>query len=258
MTFSALSFLTRLCVVAICCIIGSFHPASANDGPPACEVRVSQWLDPASGARLTPGTLFDRLANKSIVLLGEVHDNRAHHHWQYYLLAALHSRNVNMMVGLEMLPRRVQTTLDDWSQGKLDDADFLEQSEWNEVWGYDASLYLPLLHFARLNRLPTIALNIDRQLVSKVGAEGWHSLDASERMGLSDPAPASADYRRRLGELYAYKQQIRGHGQDDATSDMAIRTCKRLCKARSLFKFCRRATHLGSSHGGGACGCTSS
>jgi uncharacterized iron-regulated protein len=210
--------MARLSVVVFCSLFGSFHSASADDGPQDCEVRIAQWLDPASGAEIAPRKLFDRLANKSIVLLGEVHDNRAHHRWQHYLLAALHSRNANMMVGLEMLPRRVQTALDDWSQGKLDEADFLEQSEWNEVWGYDASLYLPLLHFARLNRLPTIALNIDRQLVSKVGAEGWYSLEEDERMGLSDPAPASADYRRRLGELYAYKQQIRGHSQD-AVSD---------------------------------------
>ena len=218
MTFSAMNLLARLWVFTACGIIGCFLPASANDDPPACEARVAQWLDPASGAEIAPRKLFDRLANKPIVLLGEVHDNRAHHRWQHYLLAALHSRNANMMVGLEMLPRRVQTALDDWSQGKLDDAAFLEQSEWNELWGYDANLYLPLLHFARMNRLPTIALNIDRQLVSKVGAEGWHSLEASERMGLSDPAPASADYRRRLGELYAYKLQIRGHSQD-AVSD---------------------------------------
>ena len=222
MTFSAMNLLARLWVFTACGIIGCFLPASANDDPPACEARVAQWLDPASGAEIAPRKLFDRLANKPIVLLGEVHDNRAHHRWQHYLLAALHSRNANMMVGLEMLPRRVQTALDDWSQGKLDDAAFLEQSEWNELWGYDANLYLPLLHFARMNRLPTIALNIDRQLVSKVGAEGWHSLDAGERMGLSDPAPASADYRRRLGELYAYKQQIHGHAADDAAGDNAV------------------------------------
>ncbi len=219
MTFSALNLLTRLCVFTAFGIVGCLQTASANDAPPPCEARVAQWLDPASGAEIAPRKLFDRLANKSIVLLGEIHDNRAHHRWQHYLLAALHSRNANMVVGLEMLPRRVQSALDDWSQGRLDDAGFLEKSEWNELWGYDASLYLPLLHFARLNRLPTIALNIDRQLVSKVGAGGWHSLDVSERMGLSDPAPASADYRRRLGELYAYKPQMRGHSGDDATGD---------------------------------------
>ena len=220
--FPALNFLTRLYVVTTCCLMGSFHATAADDARPVCQAGVAQWLDPASGAEVAPGRLFFSLANKPIVLLGEVHDNPAHHRWQHYMLAALHSRNANTVLGLEMLPRRVQPTLDDWSQGKLDEAGFLEQSEWDELWGYDASLYLPLLHFARSNRLPTIALNIDRQLVSKVGAEGWHALDASERMGLSDPAPASAAYRQRLGELYAYKQQIHGHAADDTASDNAV------------------------------------
>jgi hypothetical protein len=135
------------------------------------------------------------------------------------MLAALHAQNPNMILGLEMLPRRVQPVLDDWSQGKLDEAAFLEQSEWAYLWGYDASLYLPLLHFARLHRIPTIALNVDRQLVSKVGAEGWQSLAPEERMGLSDPAPASAEYRLGLAELYAYKLQLYAHGEKGATTE---------------------------------------
>ena len=213
------SFLTKLYVIATCCLVGSIHQASADDGPPLCQARVAQWLDPASGAEVAPGRLFFSLASKPIVLLGEAHDNRAHHRWQHYMLGALHSRNSNLMLGLEMLPRRVQPTLDDWSQGKLDETAFLEQSEWDALWGYDATLYLPLLHFARSNRVPTIALNVDRQLVSKVGAEGWQSLDVSERMGLSDPAPASAAYRQRLGELFAYKQQMHAHVKGDAAAE---------------------------------------
>lgn len=219
MKYPALIFLTRLCIVATCCTLAGIHSVLANDNPPVCQARVAQWLDPATGAEMASGRLFFSLASKPIVLLGEVHDNRAHHRWQHYMLAALHSRNANLMLGLEMLPRRVQPILDDWSQGKLDEEAFLEQSEWDALWGYDASLYLPLLNFARSNRVPAIALNIDRQLISKVGAEGWHSLDVSERMGLSDPAPASADYRRRLGELYAYKQQIRAHLEGGEAAD---------------------------------------
>jgi uncharacterized iron-regulated protein len=214
-TNSAFNILARLCFVVSCCVLGGCQAVSAGAGEPECAAQVAQWLDLASGTELAPRRLFDRLASKPIVLLGEVHDNRAHHRWQHYLLAALQSRNANMILGLEMLPRQAQPILDDWSQGKLDEASFLEQSKWKEVWGFDPGLYLPLLYFARMNRLPIIALNIDRQLVAKVGAEGWQALEARERMGLSEPAPASADYRQRLGELYAYKQQLRGHGADD-------------------------------------------
>jgi len=124
------------------------------------------------------------------------------------MLAALHSRNANLMLGFEMLPRRAQAVLDAWSAGKMTPAEFLEQSRWREVWGYDADLYLPLLHFARLNRLPTLALNIDRELVTRVGQQGWADIEADQRLGLSDPAPASDAYRESLAQLFAYKQLL--------------------------------------------------
>jgi len=38
-------------------------------------------------------------------------------------------------------------------------------------------------------------------------------------MGLSTPAQASLEYRRQLGELYAYKLTLRGHGEEPAAAD---------------------------------------
>lgn len=214
-----MNYPARLCVVALVAMTVVCQPAAAADEARACAPRMAQWLDPADGKVIAADKLFDRLAGKSIVLLGEVHDNPSHHRWQHYVLAALHSRNGNMVVGLEMLPRKVQAALDAWSRGALDEAKFLQESQWRELWGYDPQLYLPLLQFARMNRLPTVALNIDRQLVAKVGTGGWDSLDEDERMGLSDPAPASSEYRRQLGELYAYKLTLGKQGADGADPD---------------------------------------
>jgi uncharacterized iron-regulated protein len=194
-------------------------PVSAVDSSRQCAAHVAQWLDPASGEVIGSNELFERVAGNKIVLLGEVHTSEAHHRWQHYVLAALHSRNANTVVGLEMLPRGVQEVLDDWSAGRLDTDTFLERSRWDQLWGYDPGLYLPILEFAKLNRLPTVALNIDRKLVSRVGAEGWQAVPVDERMGLSDPAPASEDYRRSLAELYAYKQNMMSHGGGDAADD---------------------------------------
>jgi len=218
LNFLFVNILSRPFIVGCCLLMSGFGVASAAAGPPQCNLQPAQWLDPSSGRSIASERLFEGLAEKPVVLLGEVHDNREHHLWQHYMLAALHARNPDMILGLEMLPRRVQPVLDDWSLGKLDEAAFLEQSEWADLWGYDASLYLPLLHFARLHRLPTVALNVDRQLVSKVGAGGWQSLAPGEREGLSEPAPASAEYRLSLAELYAYKLQMYAHGEEDATT----------------------------------------
>ncbi len=220
-----MSIISRICLVALCLLLSPAHLALAAEAGGSCVRHVAQWLDPASGQTMVSEQLFKRLENSRIVLLGEAHTTLAHHRWQHYMLSALHSRNANMIVGFEMLPRRAQAALDAWSAGNLSEKEFLVQSDWRKVWGHDAALYLPLLHFVRFNRLPAIALNIDRELVSRVGQQGWQALGNDQRMGLSDPAPASDDYRDALAEIYAYKQALRQESEgkeiDDSETDLS-------------------------------------
>jgi len=210
------------CISIIYLVLVQSGITFAADEDSSCDHHVAQWLDPANGDVVQVGEVFDRLSSARIVLLGEAHTTVAHHRWQLYMLSALHSRHANLVVGFEMLPRRVQASLDDWSAGRLTEEEFLEQSEWQKVWGYDAGLYLPLLHFARLNRLSTVALNVDRKLVSQVSQRGWQALGEDERMGLSDPAPASDAYRNSLAELFAYKQLLSdaSEGEDSVEPDL--------------------------------------
>ena len=210
-----MNIIARICLVSTCLLLSHFNLAQASELTDSCEHYIARWLEPASGETLAGEQLFKRLERSRIVLLGESHTNPAHHRWQQYMLSALHSRNSNMVVGFEMLPRSKQSVLDAWSTGKLTEKEFLEQSDWQKLWGYDAGFYLPLLHFTRLNRLPAVALNIDRELVSQVGEEGWQALTEEQRMGLSDPAPASADYRDSLARLYAYKLSLDEEDEDD-------------------------------------------
>ncbi|MDA1324216.1 MAG: ChaN family lipoprotein [Proteobacteria bacterium] len=177
---------------------------------PACG-KVGTWLDPATGKMISPGRLMAALARRPVVLLGEQHDNAEHHRWQLQMLAALHAHKPDMIVGFEMFPRRVQPALDRWAVGALNEKNFLRESDWETVWGFNPDLYLPLFHFVRQNRLTMIALNIDRALVSRVGREGRAAIPADQRGGLSDPAAASDAYLRYLADVYAT-----GHGQEEA------------------------------------------
>jgi uncharacterized iron-regulated protein len=157
--------------------------------------------------------VFDRLSGQQVVLLGESHDDAEHHRWQLHTLAALHSRVPDMVIGFEMFPRRVQPALDRWVAGELDEEGFLEASDWDEVWGYPPELYLPLFHFARQNAIPMAALNVERDLIRRVGEHGWDAVPAAEREGVGDPAPASADYRRFLARVHAGKQRLQTPAQ---------------------------------------------
>ena len=179
--------------------------ASQSEGASACATH-GVWVEVKSGGSIDRVELFRDLA--AVVLLGESHINEDHHHWQLHTLAALHGRARNIVIGFEAFPRRLQSVLDDWVEGKLTDEAFLKAAEWRQVWGYDAALYMPLFQFARLNRIPMIALNVERNLVSQVGQRGWASVPASEREGLSDPAPASPAYQRELARVYVIKKKL--------------------------------------------------
>ena len=162
-----------------------------------------------TGQPIDRGALFrDLVAKTAVVLLGESHTDADHHRWQLHTLAGLHGSGGKLVIGFEAFPRRLQSVLDDWVEGKLTDEAFLKASEWRQVWGYDAALYMPLFQFARLNRIPMTALNVERKLVSQVGQQGWEGVPAAEREGLSDPAPASPAYQRELARVYLFKKAL--------------------------------------------------
>ena len=186
--------------------------AAIADEPTTSNTRacgeVGTWLDPRTGQKIEPGPLLAALARRSVVLLGEEHDNAEHHRWQLQMLASLHAYNPDLIVGFEMFPRRVQPALDRWASGALDVQAFLKQSDWDTVWGFDPNLYLPLFHFVRQNRLSMIAINIDRALVARVMREGWAAVPADQRGGLSDPASAVGDYLNYLAGVIVAKQRL--------------------------------------------------
>jgi uncharacterized iron-regulated protein len=193
----------------------SVSPAQAAS---ACDT-LARWIDLKTGRSIDKGELIgDLVAKTAVVLLGESHADVDHHHWQLHTLAALHGRGGNIVIGFEAFPRRLQTVLNDWVEGKLTDQVFLKASEWQQVWGYDAAFYMPLFQFARLNSIPMIALNVERSLVARVGREGWEAVPPSEREGLSDPAPASPAYQRALARVYLMKRAMRREAAERLSS----------------------------------------
>lgn len=179
----------------------------------ACP-QPAQWLHlDDNGPRTLPlQEVIAKLTGHRVVLLGESHDNAEHHRWQLSVLAALHARQPGLALGLEMFPRRVQPVLDQWTAGSLSEQEFLARSQWDEVWGYDAAHYMPLFHYARMHRIPMLALNVERELVRRVGAQGWESIPDDQREGVGDPAPAESAY---LSVLY---QSFVAHGRSAPTS----------------------------------------
>jgi uncharacterized iron-regulated protein len=186
---------------------------------------VGQWVEPSLKTELTNRDVLVDAVESRIVLLGETHTSKEDHLWQLQTLAGLYALTPELVIGFEAFPRSVQPVLDDWSAGKLSEDDFLRQTKWAEVWGYDADLYLPLFEFARQNRIPMVALNVDRSLISRVGRNGWDAVPEDAREGITTPAAARPAYSESLASVYlAAASHRRDASEDVQTVDDVLGT----------------------------------
>jgi len=181
-------------------------------------VDVGEWVVPGSG-RISAHEVLASAAEQAVVLLGESHDSVEDHRWQLQTIAALAAMRGRTALGFEMFPRRVQPVLDRWVAGELGEKEFLAAVDWDRVWGYEAQLYMPLFHFARMNRIPMIALNVENSLTRAVGAHGFDSVASAKREGVTAAAPASEAYVKRLFSIYS---QHPDKGKNPTRSDPAF------------------------------------
>jgi len=151
---------------------------------------------------IAEGMILGEAASQDVVLLGERHESADDHRWELQVLAALHVLQPDMVIGFESFPRRVQPALDRWVAGTLNERQLLEQTDWDKVWSYPARFYLPLFQFARLNRIPMRALNVDHALVESVAEKGWDAVPAAMKEGVSRPEAPAAAYRDMLYKVY--------------------------------------------------------
>ncbi|MFT3757682.1 ChaN family lipoprotein [Thauera sp.] len=219
------SCLTPSVLLALACLLPPVA-APAADGESSC-LEAGRWTVLGSDglrAGAEQSAVMEMVAGRDVVLLGEQHDDVDHHRWQLQTLAALHARRPDLVIGFEMFPRRVQPVLDRWVAGELSEQQFLKQVEWSEVWSMPAELYLPLFHFARINKVPMLALNIDQSLIRKVAKSGWNGVPDAERGGVGSAAAPSPSYVDMLYDVHRQHARMRaGDGNESTREDEAFR-----------------------------------
>lgn len=159
-----------------------------------------------AGVVLTEAALWDRLAESPAVCFGEFHDVAAHHYAETRALSELAARassaGLTFAVGFEMFQRPFQAPLGAFVAGELGEADFLAQTEYATRWGYDFSLYRPLLEGARERQLPALALNMRAEITRKIGRTGVESLDPTELAELPELDLEDQEHREYIFGLF--------------------------------------------------------
>jgi uncharacterized iron-regulated protein len=136
--------------------------------------------DTSTAAVLTPIELPKRLEGVRLLLVGESHTDMDAHRVQKRVLEELVRAGRRVTVALEMYPYTEQAALDDWISGKLTEDAFLDASRWYRSWGYNWLYYRDILLFARDRRLPLVAINAPRDVVSAVRRKGFQNLTPEE------------------------------------------------------------------------------
>jgi uncharacterized iron-regulated protein len=183
-------------------------------------------MDIAAGAILSGTTGralgFDRMIadmrGSRFVHVGETHDSMPMHDLQARVLEALYAQDRHLAVGMEMLPVTVQETLNKWSAGLLTKDEFIREVRWYVNWNFNFGYYERIFDFAKEHRLPVYALNIPREIISKIRMRGWDALSDEEKALIPEPPDVSnEDHRtliRAIFESSDLPPQMKGPGLD--------------------------------------------
>jgi len=85
----------------------------------------------------------------------------------------------------------------------MSEQQFLDRTEYNKRWGYDYSLYKPIIDFAKTNNIPIIALNIESEVIKSISKKRISKLHASDLNKLPKHIDfTDKNYRHFLYEIF--------------------------------------------------------
>ena len=151
--------------------------------------------------------ILKQLQAAKIVYLGETHDRESDHQQQLAIIQALFKHKPQIAIGMEMFQSQMQPILDRYLAGKITAIELQQQTEFDRTWGYPWKYYAPILEFAKLNRLPVIALNTPSKIARKAASEGWDSLTSTELQAIpprTEIDRSNAKYQQMI--LASYQQ----------------------------------------------------
>jgi uncharacterized iron-regulated protein len=185
----------------------------AVEGPPATTVYSAR-----EKTSLSFGELLDRLLESDVICVGETHDSDLNHRVQLQVIKGLFARDERLGVGMEMFQRPYQKAIDRYFQGEMAEEDFLKATEYRQRWGFDWSLYRPIVEFCRRNGVPLAALNAPRELTRRVSRVGFAALTDDEKKQLGP-----IDFHVKEHRDYWYDRLAKMHGNDKATAEQKER-----------------------------------
>lgn len=145
-------------------------PPPASIAPEGREhAELGQIIDLASGERISPEQLVERLARAPRVLVGEQHDNPNHHALQLWLSRELSARRPQGSVLMEMITPSQQARVEQvqaQTRAGQPPADTFAALAWQPGW--DWGLYGALVRYELRQPYPLLSANLDRAEIMQI------------------------------------------------------------------------------------------
>jgi len=183
--------------------------------PAANGIHITLDLPPRSistNATQSFEDLIEKITDSRVIYVGENHTRYQDHILQLRTIRALYEQDPRLAIGMEMFNRTTQEVLDRYLAGEMEEKDFLKETHYFEMWGYDYRLYRDIINFAKINHLPVIALNIEKETVSKVYKDGGLSALTPEEVAKlpEDRDLTLLGYRQRIADAF----KMHGPGEE--------------------------------------------
>lgn len=187
----------RLSHFAICLITIIALPAARAQ--PAADATTHPLIghiwDTRDRKAVTMKDVERRLPGARYVLLGEVHDNSAHHRLRRDLIAALIRDGGRPAIAMEQFDRERQTSLDSAiAEGARDIEGIRNTTQFNDQ-GWHWPDYAPIIRLALDNRLPLLAANLSRNDAFRIATSTTTAVLGSSsvtELRLNQPLPEAA------------------------------------------------------------------
>ncbi|MCK5748776.1 MAG: ChaN family lipoprotein [Oricola sp.] len=155
----------RIAALALAALLTLPLPAvRADDNPLIGTV----WT--GTGEAVADETVEEAVRAADYVLIGEIHDNPEHHAIQARLIRAMTEAGRQPSIVFEMVPRGLQSELDDFeAEGSRDVAGLGQRLKWEERGWPNWSTYQPIAEAALAAHLSLYAGDLDRETIRAIG-----------------------------------------------------------------------------------------
>jgi uncharacterized iron-regulated protein len=172
---------------------------------------IADSLPSQNDAKFTPQqqATMRQLQTANVIYLGETHDRVADRQQQLAIIQALFNYQPRVAIAMEMFQRPAQPILDRYVAGKITETELRQQTEFDRRWGFNWEDFVPLLRFAKANRLKLIAINTPTEITRKVAKQGLESLTGQDLQyipPIDQIDPSNTKYRDSI--LASYQQHM--------------------------------------------------